>query len=134
MLTRYTPAANLAVRDLAVSRHFYTEILGFVLLREHPTLLILRCGSAVVLVYLSPYAGTNQATALTWSVGPELPGVIAALRSRGVTFEHYPDLPGLTVEGDLHTGPGEHGEPFGIAWFRDPDGNILSLTSSSENA
>ena len=132
MLTQYTPAANLAVRDLAVSRHFYTEILGFVLVREHPTLLQLRCGSAAVLVYLSPHAGTNQATALTWSLGSELAETVAALKIRGITFEHYHDLP-LTVEGDLHTGPGEHGEPFQIAWFRDPDGNILSLTNGSEN-
>lgn len=134
MLAKYTPAANLAVRDLAISLHFYAETLGFVLVSEHPTLLHLRCGSATILVYLSPQAGTNAATALTWSVGPELPKILAALKARGVTFEHYPDLPGLTVEGDLHTGPGEHGEPFQVAWFKDPDGNLLSLTSGSETS
>jgi hypothetical protein len=45
------------------------------------------------------------------------------LKAKGVSFEHY-DLPGLTVQGDLHVGQG-----IKVAWFKDPDGNILSLVS-----
>ena len=49
--------------------------------------------------------------------------VVAALRVKGVRFEHY-DFPGGTREGDVHI--------FGKirnAWFKDPDGNILSIVS-----
>ncbi|MDQ3913055.1 MAG: hypothetical protein M3305_15065 [Actinomycetota bacterium] len=47
--------------------------------------------------------------------------MVAGLRSRGVTFEEY-DMPGLkTVNGIAHFGPDK------VAWFKDPDGNILSL-------
>ncbi len=45
------------------------------------------------------------------------------LRSGGVTFEHY-DLPGMTLEGDVHTA-----DDFKAAWFKDPDGNILHINS-----
>jgi len=43
------------------------------------------------------------------------------LKSKGVTFEHY-DMPDTRLEGDVHV--------FGdlrVAWFKDPDGNILNL-------
>ena len=45
----------------------------------------------------------------------------AALSARGVRFEHY-DFPGSTRKGDVHI----HGE-LKNAWFKDPDGNILSI-------
>ncbi|MBV8645655.1 MAG: VOC family protein, partial [Candidatus Eremiobacteraeota bacterium] len=47
----------------------------------------------------------------------------ATLRANGVTFEHY-DLPDGVREGDVHV--------FGslrTVWFKDPDGNILSILS-----
>jgi hypothetical protein len=43
------------------------------------------------------------------------------LKSKGVTFEHY-DMPGLSLEGDIHVGQG-----MKVAWFKDPDGNILNF-------
>ena len=42
---------------------------------------------------------------------------------RGVAFEHY-DLPGMTREGDVPCGG-----DLRVAWFKDPDGNVLSLVS-----
>ena len=44
-----------------------------------------------------------------------------ALRAKGVTFEHY-DMPGLKLEGDIHVAG-----PTKVAWFKDPDGNILNI-------
>ena len=40
-------------------------------------------------------------------------------------FEHY-DLPNTTLKGDIH----ESGDTR-VAWFKDPDGNILSLVNES---
>jgi hypothetical protein len=74
------------------------------------------------LVYESEYAGTNKATAAMWAVGEQFDAVIEDLHGKGVSFEHYDDLPGTTREGDIHT----IGEMRGV-WFKDPDGNILSI-------
>jgi hypothetical protein len=51
--------------------------------------------------------------------------VVEALRGKGVTFEHYDDLPGTTRDGDIHV----MGDLKG-AWFKDPDGNVLALISA----
>ena len=51
--------------------------------------------------------------------------VVAELKSKGVSFEHY-DMPGTTLEGDIHV----DGD-LKVAWFKDPDGNILNLVNQS---
>ena len=48
---------------------------------------------------------------------------IAGLQDKGVRFEHY-DMPGMTRDGDIHRCGDRR-----VAWFKDPDGNILSLVS-----
>jgi hypothetical protein len=73
-------------------------------------------------VYRSRFAGTNQATALTWAVD-DVEEVVRTLKAKGVEFEHY-DLPETRREGDLHIS----GE-ITVAWFKDPDGNILSVVN-----
>jgi len=82
-----------------------------------------QAGGARLLVYRSPYAGTNQATAATWIVGDEIDDIVRGLRGKGVAFEHY-DLPGMRRDGDVHV----RGE-LRNAWFKDPDGNILSVVN-----
>jgi hypothetical protein len=74
-------------------------------------------------VYRSKYAGTNQATALTWVVGDEVEDVVESLKAKGISFEHY-DMPDITREGDVHIGGN-----MKVAWFKDPDGNILNIIS-----
>ncbi len=44
------------------------------------------------------------------------------LRARGVTFEQYDNLPAVIRKGDVH-----HAGDIRVAWFKDPDGNILSI-------
>ena len=73
-----------------------------------------------MLVYKSQYAGTNKATAATWTVD-NINSAVQGLKAKGVVFEHY-DFPGVKRDGDVHlTGRTK------AAWFKDPDGNILSL-------
>jgi catechol 2,3-dioxygenase-like lactoylglutathione lyase family enzyme len=59
-------------------------------------------------------------TALGWKV-PDIAAELAALRARGVTFERFPGL--------AQDAQGIWSAPSGarIAWFKDPDGNVLSL-------
>ena len=49
-----------------------------------------KTGNTFLVVYKSDYAGTNQANAVVWGVGEEIEAIIADLKAKGVTFEHYP--------------------------------------------
>lgn len=82
-----------------------------------------RSGTSTILVYESQFAGTNRATSATWTVGDELETIVAALRANGVAFEHD-DFPGNRREGDVHVAGNTR-----VAWFKDPDGNILSIVN-----
>jgi catechol 2,3-dioxygenase-like lactoylglutathione lyase family enzyme len=124
MLADKDAAANLAVKDLKAAKKFYEGTLGLKAVgREGEHLIAYRSGASTLLVYKSQYAGTNKATAVTWSVGDELEAIVRALKAKGVAFEHY-DLPGMTRKGDVHVADG-----MKAAWFKDPDGNILSIVS-----
>ncbi|MER8961929.1 VOC family protein [Mesorhizobium sp. M0701] len=122
MLANSNATANLAVKDLAKAKAFYEGVLGLKEVHnEGGELIVYKSGDTSINVYRSNFAGTNKATAVTWTVGDELGKIVEALKSKGVTFEHY-DMPGLTLEGDVHVGQG-----MKVAWFKDLDGNILNL-------
>lgn len=121
MLKDMEPVATVAVRDLAVARKFYEGALGLTVEAENSEVLTFKAGQFTLFVYRSQFAGTNQATAVTWMTGNEIDAIAADLKSRGVVFEHY-DMPMLKLEGDLHVADG-----MKVAWFKDPDGNILSI-------
>jgi hypothetical protein len=79
-----------------------------------------RSGNSIFLVYQSQLAGTNKATAATWTVD-DTEAEVRALKAKGVTFEHY-QFPGMTLKGDVHV----MGD-MKAAWLKDPDGNILAI-------
>ena len=125
MLADRNVQATIAVKDLKAAKKFYGDTLG---LKPEGNgdaeVQVYRSGNSRVVSIDHKYAGTNQATAATWDLGSELERVVNDLKNKGVGFEHY-DLPGLTRKGDLHVA----GE-FKAAWFKDPDGNILAISSS----
>ena len=123
MLGDRDAVANIAVKDLEVAGKFYKDTLGLRQVgAEGQEAIIFKSGKSRINVYRSQYAGTNQATAVTWVV-EDVDNVVRALKAKGVTFEHY-DMPGLTREGDVHVAG-----DLRTAWFKDPDGNILNLAS-----
>ena len=123
-LATLTPTPMLAVKDVARARRFYEEVLGFVpLANDMDDVLQFRAGELVFVVYPSQYAGTNRATALTWTVGDQLEDAVETLKAKGVTFEHY-QLPDTVREGDIHVSGGIRN-----AWFKDPDGNVHALSN-----
>jgi hypothetical protein len=111
----------VAVRDLGVARAFYEQTLGLTPMNADSEMIEFKSGSSTINVYRSEFAGTNKATAVTWSVGDELEGLVGDLKAKGVTFEHY-NMPGLQQKGDVYIADG-----MKVAWFKDPDGNILNL-------
>ena len=79
-----------------------------------------KSGNTPITVYRSEFAGTNKATALTFDV-EDIESEVRQLKDKGIFFEQY-DMPGLEKQGDLYVAEG-----MKTAWFKDPDGNILSL-------
>lgn len=94
--------ATVAVKDLDAARRFYEGKLGLKRTGEDdPEFSAYQSGSASLLVYRSQYAGTNQATSVTWMVGDKVEGIVRELKAKGVTFEKY-DLPETTRAGEVH--------------------------------
>jgi catechol 2,3-dioxygenase-like lactoylglutathione lyase family enzyme len=124
MLGDKDAAANIAVKNLETAKKFYEDTLGLTQMgAEGQEVIVYKSGNSTVNVYRSQYAGTNQATALTWMVGKDIEGVVQQLKAKGIIFEHY-DMPGVTREGDVHIAG-----DMKVAWFKDPDGNILNIAS-----
>ena len=120
MLGRSDATPMLAVKDLDRARKFYEENLGLKQVDDFGEGFMLKSGETQVSVYRSEFAGTNKATALTFDVD-DIEDEVRALKDKGISFERY-ELEGLTPKGDIYEGEG-----MKTAWFKDPDGNILSL-------
>ena len=112
---------TIPVKDLEKAKRFYRDTLGLKPTdTDEPMVAMFKNGDSSVLVYQSQYAGTNQATAVSWEVG-DVEREVQVLKDKGVAFEHY-DMPGTTRQGDVHlTGKTK------AAWFKDPDGNIHAI-------
>ena len=121
MLGNVRFGANIPVRNVAIARHFYEEVLGLTPVRIQDAETIYRAGDTLFAIYQTEAAGKAGHTLGTFSGVDDIESVVAELRSRGVVFEEY-DLPGFkTVGGIAKLGPDR------VAWFRDADGNILSI-------
>ncbi len=124
MLGAKDTMATVAVKDLEAARRFYGDTLELTQVdAEGEEAVVFATGSTKLLVYRSEFAGTNQATSVTWAVGEDVDAIARDLGAKGVRFERY-DMPDVVHEGDVHV--------FGamrVAWFRDPDGSIFSLVS-----
>ncbi len=119
--------ATVAVSDMGRAAEFYEGTLGLTPLggdgmdgvRMYP------CGSGSLLqVYASEHAGTTTATVASWSAD-DFESVVDELRGKGVTFESYGEP--ATDEKGVHT-YGEHK----VVWFKDPDGNTISVDNGGE--
>lgn len=126
MLGRDTLVAFVPSRDPKKAKSFFVDTLALRFVSEDPFAVVLDAnGIAVRLVDISRVADFKPApiTILGWSV-PDIRQTVRGLQERGVVFERYP---GLTQD-DL----GIWASPSGarVAWFKDPDGNTLSVTQS----
>jgi catechol 2,3-dioxygenase-like lactoylglutathione lyase family enzyme len=121
MLGKADATPMIAVKDIDRAKQFYTDKLGLKPFEEMGgEFFMLKSGDTTVNVYKSEFAGTNKATTLTFDVD-DIDAEVRELKDKGITFEHY-DVQGLKPDGDIYSGEG-----MKTAWFKDPDGNILSL-------
>jgi catechol 2,3-dioxygenase-like lactoylglutathione lyase family enzyme len=124
VLSNRDAVANLAVRNIDAATRFYEDTLGLKRVGEEgPDLIVFKSGNTRLNVYQSEKAGTNQATAVTWAVGEEVESVVRELKAKGVKFEHY-EMPEMKRQGDVYV----DGD-MKVAWFKDPDGNILNIVN-----
>lgn len=121
MLGNYNVYPSLAVKDIGVSAGFYGGKLGLRVEKETAHQRVYGSGASKLQVYTSHYAGTNKATAVFWEV-EDVDAEVSELKHNGVEFEHFPDMPGVELDGDVHSLGSEK-----AAWLKDPDGNILCI-------
>jgi catechol 2,3-dioxygenase-like lactoylglutathione lyase family enzyme len=122
-LSDYPVGAAVAVTDIARARRFYEDQLGLPVDIDSGDHVRYQCGGDTkLMVFVSPYAGTAKSTLAGWEIG-DVEAVVEELSGRGVTFEQY-DEGGITTDakGIAHFDGGAK-----VAYFADPDGNILSL-------
>jgi catechol 2,3-dioxygenase-like lactoylglutathione lyase family enzyme len=115
-------SANIAVKNIETAKNFYENILGLKRIETfEEEVVVYKSGHSSIVVYRSDFAGTNKATCVTWAVGADIQNIVKQLKEKGVSFEHY-KMPDTVLEGDIHV----YGD-MKVAWFKDPDGNILNL-------
>jgi catechol 2,3-dioxygenase-like lactoylglutathione lyase family enzyme len=126
MLGKADATPMIAVKDLDRAKEFYEDKLGMKSKDEWGDEgVTLKSGDTLFNVYRSEFAGTNKATALTFGVD-DIDSEVRDLKEKGIFFEHY-DVPGLERQGDIYVAKG-----MKTAWFKDPDGYILSLIEGSD--
>jgi catechol 2,3-dioxygenase-like lactoylglutathione lyase family enzyme len=106
--------------DLEVSSRFYGDVLGLRLLEASEFAHTYDVNGTQLRVTLVDRPARAPYTVLGWRV-PDIAVAIRGLRAAGVELKRYD---GMTQdEHDTWTAPGGSR----IAWFADPDGNIISL-------
>ncbi len=103
------------------AKAFYRDVLGLAFVEESPFAIVFSAGGTMLRVQKVADLVPQPFTALGWAVA-DIAAKVKGLSAMGVTFETYPGL-GQDARGIWRTPDGGQ-----VAWFRDPDGNLLSLT------
>ena len=121
MLARCDIIAFIATARPEQAKTFYGEVLGLRLLEENRFALVFDANGTMLRIQKVEMVPKVGYTALGWQVG-DMQDVMDMLLNRGILFERYTGL-SQDEQGVWTTPDGSK-----IAWFADPDGNILSLT------
>ena len=115
------PVLFLATANAERSRAFYERVLGLPFVADEPPALVFRVGDRMLRIQKVAQVHAAPYTALGWVVS-DIRQTVRDLRKAGVEFERYE---GMTQDGDAIWSA-----PSGalVAWFRDPDGHVLSLS------
>lgn len=116
----------IPVKDLQSTRRFYEDTLGFPPDIDEPEAVSYRSGGGRFNLYVTESGGTAQHTLIGWLVD-DIESTVDELTAKGVTFEQY-DYPDFKTDAK---GIATMGEEKG-AWFKDPEGNILSVWSKPQ--
>jgi catechol 2,3-dioxygenase-like lactoylglutathione lyase family enzyme len=109
------------VKDTKKARAFYEGVLGLRFVSEDQFALVLDANGIMVRVTNIPNFKPQEFTIVGWEV-TDIAQTVSGLRDKGVQFQSY-GLPGQDAQGIWSSPSGAK-----VAWFKDPDGNVLSLT------
>lgn len=121
MLDQYKPHTTIAVSDLERAKAWYADKLDLKPVSEDMGGSWYESGGVQFALFPSPFAGTAKNTVMEWTVD-DVVKVVDHLKSRGVSFDTF-EMEGITWEGEVALMGGHKG-----AWFKDSEGNILSVT------
>ena len=121
-LARHNIVAFVPIADVAKAKKFYGETLGLALIEEElPFALVFDANGIMLRLSIVGKPSPAPWSILGWEVS-DVASSARTLLARGVSFERYP---GMQQDED-----GVWTSPTGarVAWFKDPDGNVLSLS------
>jgi catechol 2,3-dioxygenase-like lactoylglutathione lyase family enzyme len=121
MLGKHELVAFLATRDAARARAFYEGILGLPLVEESAFALVFDAGGTTLRIQKVDDLRPHPFTALGWQV-PRIDEVAEELAKKKVALERFPGMD-QDARGIWRSPGGAR-----VAWFKDPDGNTLSIT------
>lgn len=107
-------------KDSKRAREFYEGKLGFEFVSDDPFALVVKAGDTRIRIAKAKDFTPAAYTVLGWEV-PDIEAVVRWLNDRGVVFEKYP----FVQDQELGIWTAPNGNK--VAWFKDPDGNVLSL-------
>ncbi len=122
MLSDKTIMAFVAVSDAEKARSFYEGVLGLVFKRSDPYALVFDCHGIDLRMSIIKDLKPAPYSVLSWLV-PDIQAMVGALKTKGVVFEIYEGM-GQDKMG-VWKSPDATAQ---VAWFKDPAGNVLSLT------
>lgn len=109
------------VSDGDRAKAFYGDVLGLSLLEDSPFAVVFKTPGGTLRLAKTPDFTPQPFSLVGWVV-PDIEADMENLRGKGVTFETFPGLP--QDDSGIWTVP----DGTRVCWFRDPDGNLLSLT------
>jgi len=121
MLEAQKVMAFVATRDGRRAREFYEGTLGLQVVSDDDYALALDASGTQIRIQKVESFTPHPFTALGWEVS-SIDDTVEALRARGVTFEVFVGM-NQDQQGVWQAPSGAR-----VAWFKDPDGNVLSLT------
>jgi catechol 2,3-dioxygenase-like lactoylglutathione lyase family enzyme len=121
MLANSKMMGFIFTRDYNNARAFYEGKLGLQFISQDQYALALRAGEHMIRIVKIPDFVPARATVLGWEV-KDIGAAVAWLKEQGVALEDYPFIQDRTL--GIWSAPG--GDR--IAWFKDPDGNVLSVS------
>jgi catechol 2,3-dioxygenase-like lactoylglutathione lyase family enzyme len=118
------PAIVICTRDRARATAFYRDTLGLTAAYENNFAAVFNTGGITLRVSTVADFTPHEHTILGFNV-PDVAATVKALREKGVTFNFYSHI--RQDELGIWTAPGG---AVRVAWFKDPDGNVLSVTNA----
>jgi catechol 2,3-dioxygenase-like lactoylglutathione lyase family enzyme len=109
------------ITDLQRSRSFYEGVLGLRFISQDPFALVMNSNGTMLRLAVVQSLTPQPFTILGWEVA-NIAETVAKLANNGVRFKRFPGMQQDSL--------GIWSSPSGarVAWFKDPDGNVLSVS------